>query len=77
MSLPGLEYDSGPSTFDEDGNYVEPTSATSTEGQQGFDFTFDRQTARLGRRTVFPTAEQELKTAQGSKYRVQPGWTSS
>ena len=72
MSLPGLEYDSGPSTFDEDGNYVEPTSATSTEGQQGFDFTFDRQTARLGRRTVFPTAEQELKTAQGSKYRVQP-----
>ena len=72
MSLPGLEYDSGPSTFDEDGNYVGPTPATATEGQQGFDFTFDRQTARLGRRTVFPTAEQELKTAQGSKYRVQP-----
>lgn len=75
MSLPGLEYQEGPSTFDEiDGEvvYVGPTPATSTEGQQELDFTFDRQTARLGRRTVFPTAEQELKTAQGSKYKVQP-----
>jgi hypothetical protein len=72
MALPGLEYQEGPSTFDETGNYVGPTPATSTERQQEFDLTFDRQTARLGRRTVFPTAEQELKTAQGSKYRVQP-----
>ena len=72
MSLPGLEYQEGPSTFDaETGKYVGPATATSTEGQQGFDFTFDRLETQRGRKTVFPTSEKEFKTAQGSTYKVQ------
>jgi len=68
-TLPGFEYKEPESVFNKQtGEYIGPSRATSTEGQQELDL-------QPQRRRVFPkgdTSVRGFKTAQGSRYTVQP-----